>query len=196
MRFIYPLGATPLDEDEKHSLMPTHIHTQKELNAFESLNISKALPWAFKQSNLLNISFLKKLHKQMYGNTWKWAGEFRKTQKNIGVEVYRIESELFQLCGDVEFQINNNSFGGDEIAARLHHRLVYIHPFVNGNGRHARLVADLLLKQLGNPVFSWGSKTYNYQNIGELSDLRRTYINALRKADRGDYEELMKFVRS
>ena len=93
----------------------------------------------------------------MFGQTWKWAGQFRKTQKNIGIDAYRIESELHQLCGDTEYQIQNQSFGADEIAIRFHHRLVFIHAFVNGNGRHARLACELLIQKLGNAQFSWGS---------------------------------------
>lgn len=195
MKFVFIDGATPIDDDEKHGLIPRHLQTQDELNAFENLNIAQAMPGAYKQKNLLTINFLKALHKRMFGNVWRWAGQFRKTQKNIGVEAYRIESELYQLCGDTEFQIQHQSFNQDEIAVRCHHRLVFIHAFVNGNGRHARLMSDLLIQKLGNQVFSWGSKTYNHNDLSSLNNMRKAYILALKEADRGSYEPLLKFSR-
>jgi Fic-DOC domain mobile mystery protein B len=195
MKFVFIEGATPIDEDERQSLIPRHLQTQDELNAFENLNISQAIPWAHKQKGLLTVSFLKTLHKQMFAHTWKWAGQFRKSQKNIGVDAYRIESELYQLCGDTQYQIQNQSFGPDEIAIRFHHRLVFIHAFVNGNGRHARLACDLLIQNLGNAGFSWGSKTYNHNDLSSLNDMRRAYISALKSADQGDYEQLISFAR-
>lgn len=195
MKFVFIEGATPIDEDEKLSLIPPHLQTQDELNAFENLNIAQAMPWAYKHQNLLTTSLLKVLHKRMFDQVWKWAGQFRKTQKNIGVEAYRIESELYQLCGDTEFQIEHQSFTKDEIAIRFHHRLVFIHAFVNGNGRHARLIDDLLIQNLGNQPFSWGSKTYNHNDLSSLNDMRRAYISALKEADRGTYEMLLNFSR-
>ncbi len=195
MKYIFIEGATPIDEDERQDLIPRHIQTQDQLNAFENLNIAQVMPWADKQQNLLTVSFLKTLHKRMFGQTWKWAGHFRKSQKNIGIEAYRIESELHQLCGDVQYQIHNRSFDSDEIAIRFHHRLVFIHAFVNGNGRHARLVCDLLIQSLGNRSFSWGSKTYNHNDLSSLNDMRRAYISALKSADKGNYEPLIIFSR-
>lgn len=196
MKFTFIEGATPIDEDERQSLIPRHIQTQDELNAFENLNIAQVMPWARKQHNLLTVRFLKTLHKKMFGQTWKWAGQFRKSQKNIGIEAYRIESELHQLCGDIQYQIQNKAFASDEIAIRFHHRSVFIHAFVNGNGRHARLACDLLIQDLGNNGFSWGSKTYNHNDLSSLNDMRRAYISALKSADKGDYEQLIHFSRS
>ena len=131
----------------------------------------------------------------MFGQTWKWAGQFRKSQKNIGIDAYRIETELHQLCGDTEYQIQNQSFVADEIAIRFHHRLVFIHAFVNGNGRHARLACELLIQKLGNAQFSWGSKTYNHNDLSSLNDMRKAYISALKSADQGDYTNLLRFSR-
>jgi Fic-DOC domain mobile mystery protein B len=196
MKFVFIEGATPIDEDERHALIPRHLQTQEELNAFENLNIAQSMSWAHKQKNLLSVSFLKKLHQHMFDQTWKWAGRFRKSQKNIGIDAYRIESELHQLCGDTEYQIQNRSFDPDEIAVRFHHRLVFIHAFVNGNGRHARLACDLLLQELGKPPFSWGSKTYNHNDLSSLNDMRRAYIAALKTADKGNYEQLIHFSRN
>ena len=128
----------------------------------------------------------------MYEHTWGWAGKFRKTQKNIGIEAYRLESEIKLLCDDVLFQIQNNSFSFEEIAARFHHRLVFIHAFPNGNGRHARLATDLLLIKNGQKRFTWG---YNFnRNSQDLN--RKAYIEALQKADQHNILPLLEFVRS
>ncbi|MBS0272215.1 MAG: mobile mystery protein B [Proteobacteria bacterium] len=196
MKFKYPPGATPLNGDELKDLIPTHITTQQQLNAFEQMNITLALPWVYKQKDILTIMFIKKLHNKMFNQTWKWAGKFRKTQKNLGIEAYRIEIELKYLCDDIIFQIQNQSFSKDEIAIRLHHRLVSVHPFPNGNGRHARLISDLLLRNLGAPPFSWGAKTFLSLELNITNELRRTYISALKKADQFEYETLLQFARS
>jgi Fic-DOC domain mobile mystery protein B len=195
MKFEQIYGATPIDPNEASGLIPKHIQTQAELNAFEHLNISLAIPWAFSNHKGMDAPFLKRLHKKMFDKTWKWAGQFRRTQKNIGVEAYRIETELYQLCDDINFQIKNLVFDMDEIAARFHHRLVFIHPFINGNGRHARLSADILLKQNGENVFSWGANIFKGDNLGEVNEMRKIYIKALKEADRGNIKPLIDFVR-
>ncbi len=196
MKFVYPEGATPLNEEERQALIPSHIRTQEELNAFENLNIAQSIPWAFQQKLILTPRFFQKLHQKMFGQTWRWAGQFRKSQKNIGVEAYRIELELHQLSRDVSFQIENQSFDPDEIAIRFHHRLVLIHAFVNGNGRHARLVSDLLIRSLDQSVFSWGAKTFKSSDLSALNPMRTAYIEALRNADHHDYTALLRFARS
>lgn len=195
MKFETIYGATPIDPNEAFGLIPKHVQNQKELNEFEHLNISLAIPWAFSQKQILSASFLKKLHKKMFDQTWKWAGEYRKTQKNIGIEAYKIDTELHSLCSDVEFWIENQSFPIDEIGARFHHRLVYIHAFINGNGRHARLCADILLRSKGAKIFSWGSLTFNNNDLASINNMRKKYINALKEADKGDIEPLLCFVR-
>lgn len=187
----YPPGATPLDADELTSLIPGHITTQGELNEWEQLNIVQGEEWARKQrKEILNETFVRQLHKQMFGETWRWAGEFRKSDKNIGVDWLKIGVELKKLLDDVRYQIEHGSFPADEIAVRFHHRLVAIHPFPNGNGRHARLMADLLAERLGQPRFSWGSR-----NLINASDTRRNYIAALQAADARDYAPLLAFAR-
>ena len=190
----YPEGATPINAEEIEELLPTHITTQAELDRWEQDNINEALAWVEerKPADILNESFMKLLHKKMFCNVWKWAGKFRKSEKNIGVSWYKIPVELKQLCDDVEYWIENKTFSKDEIAARFHHRLVSIHLFPNGNGRHARLVADLLLEDILNkPPFTWGSA-----NLVKSTDDRKRYIESLITADRGDYELLMNFVIS
>ena len=154
----YAPGATPLDADELASLIPGHIITQGELNEWEQLNIVQGDTWARKQrKDILDEGFLRRLHQQMFGQTWRWAGTFRKSDKNIGVDWLRIGVELKNLLDDVRYQVEHSSLSPDEIAVRFHHRLVAIHPFPNGNGRHARLMADLLADRLGRPRFTWGS---------------------------------------
>lgn len=194
MDFKYPEGATPLDADEVQGLRLTHITTRKELDIWEQQNIQKGIDWAFggREKDILSELVIRKLHRQMFGDVWKWAGEFRKTNKNIGVFSERIGIELRKLCDDVAYWIENSSYGKAEIAFLFHHRLVAIHPFSNGNGRHARVITDLLLeKQLDSARFSWGGETLN-----DSGECRERYIAALRAADKGDYTLLAEFVRS
>jgi len=188
-----PSGSTPLDPDETAGLLLTHITTREELNYWEQLNIAEAEDWAFgrKRNDLLSQSFICRLHKKMFGNVWQWAGKFRTTQKNLGIDPWRIAMELGQLCGDTRALIDHATYPADEIAASFHHRLVQIHPFPNGNGRHARLMTDLLLTQLKRPLFSWGSK-----NLIQPGKTRQRYITALQAADRHDFAPLLKFARS
>lgn len=195
MEFIYPLGSTPLELDEIEKLIPKHIKLQSELNEWEQLNILQANLWLKSQKiNLINfttIRFCKLLHKKMFAKTWRWAGEFRKTNKNIGIDWLQISVSLKILFDDLIYQINHKTYTIDEIAVRFHHRLVYIHAFVNGNGRHARVATYFLLTILGQNIFSWGRNNLVFQN-----ETRNKYIKALRAADKGDYKPLLSFVRS
>lgn len=195
--FDYPAGATPLDADELASLIPGHISTQGELNEWEQLNIVQGEAWARKQrKEILEEAFVRQLHQKMFGETWRWAGRFRQSDKNIGVDWLRIGVELKNLLDDVRYQVAHASYSPDEIAVRLHHRLVAIHPFPNGNGRHARLMADLLATRLGQPRFSWGSRSLNEANLTSASAARQRYITALQAADARDYAPLLAFARS
>lgn len=192
VKFKYPEGATPLEPDELKDLVPTHITTQEQLNAWEQANILMALRWAKRKKNIISIDFIKNVHKHMFNETWKWAGNFRRSEKNIGIDWHKIPVELQKLCDDTAYQLKHHSFSSDEIAVRFHHRLVWIHPFPNGNGRHARLMADLLIVQQRKPPFSWGM----HQDLTQSSDIRKEYIKALKEADHGDYKALMLFARS
>ncbi|AGX87637.1 mobile mystery protein B [Candidatus Symbiobacter mobilis] len=187
-----PPGATPLDADELASLIPGHITTQSELNEWEQLNIVQGESWAHQQrTEILTEAFLRQLHKQMFGETWKWAGQFRKTDTNIGVDWLKIGVEGKNLLDDAQYQSKHASYPPDEIAVRFHHRLVAIHPFPNGNGRHARLMADLLVKRLGQPRFTWGSRS-----LVHASETRQQYIAALQAANVGLIAPLLAFARS
>lgn len=196
MKITYAPGATPITDDDLEGLIP-NVSLQAELNEFEAANIAQAELWAPKSRNmkrdLLSVTGLKNLHKKMFGETWKWAGELRKSQTIPGVEVHRIQSELGRLLGDVNYWIENKTFSLDEIAIRFHHRLVWIHPFPNGNGRFSRFAADLLLIYNKQLRFTWGSA-----NLIKVSDERSKYIKALQKADKDNdnIQDLLRFARS
>jgi len=189
----YPPGATPLDSDEAAGLIPTSISTQSELNAFELANIADAERWALKRKrqDCLTEVFIRDLHRRMLNQVWRWAGTYRTSDKNIGVNWTQIPERILGLCGDGLYWIEHRTFAWDELGARFHHRLVAIHPFPNGNGRHARLMADVLLHAHGEEVFSWG-----YQTLVDPMETRKRYLAALRAADDRNYGPLIKFVRS
>jgi Fic-DOC domain mobile mystery protein B len=185
-------GSTALDPDEAAGLKPG-IDTWSELNAFEQANIAQALLWATKsrtlKKSLLTVGSLRLLHKRMFDDTWTWAGTFRVSGKNIGAEPHMIQALLGQLCGDGAYWMENDTFPLGECAVRFHHRLVSIHPFPNGNGRHSRLTADLLMMFAGQAPFSWGG-----QSIDVEGETRVRYLEALRAADRGNYKLLLEFA--
>lgn len=191
MKYNYPEGATPLESEEALGLIPQHITTHEQLNAWEQKNILEGEMWARKKRDIISVDFIKKLHEQMFNQTWKWAGKFRQSGKNIGVDWHMISVELQKLCDDVSYQLKYHSFSDDEIAVRFHHRLVWIHSFPSGNGRHARLMADLLIMQHKHPRFSWGMS----HDLYKASTTRNKYIEALRLADRGDYFQIILFAR-
>ena len=159
LKFDGPTGATPLGPEELDGLIPTHISERRELDEWESRNILKAEQWLQGRSltGILTVAFVKRLHKRMFDETWKWAGTFRTTEKNIGIDPIHIQVRVKDLCEDVKTQLAHKSMQLDEIAAMFHHRLVSIHPFANGNGRHARLMTDMLLLTNGAERFTWGS---------------------------------------
>lgn len=196
-KFEYPEGATPLNPNEMAGLKLSYISTQKELNAAEQDNILQGEKWAFmqKRKNFLTEKFMRDLHKHMFGHVWKWAGVYRTSGKSIGVDWYHIPTEMNKLIEDVRYWITHETYPLDEIAARLHHRLVWIHPFPNGNGRWARTIADVLLFNLDQERFSWGAKM-KAGTLSEHGEARKKYIRALRLADSKKYDELLAFVRS
>lgn len=194
----YPLfeaeddASTPLTPEERAALIPTYISLRTELNEAEQIGIVDADRWAFsRKRDVLREDVLLQLHKRMFRDVWKWAGEFRRSERNIGIDHRHIGPELLTLIGDVRYWTQNQTFGPDEIAVRFHHRLVFIHPFPNGNGRWSRLAADLLAVQLGQKRFSWGSG-----NLIAIEELRRRYVTALQAADGNLIELLLTFARS
>jgi Fic-DOC domain mobile mystery protein B len=187
-------GNTPLSREELADLIPS-LATKEELNEWERENILLAREWATANRTspvgIASDEYIRKLHTKMFDQTWKWAGKYRRTDKSIGVPVHEIRDRFMALCGDVQYWIENSTYSPDEIAVRFHHRLVYIHPFPNGNGRHARLVADVLAMKLGRPIFTWGSA-----NLIKEGEARTKYLEAIKAADNGDIQPLLKFARS
>lgn len=195
MEFKYPPGATPLDPDEAAGLVPTHITTQSDLNAWEQTNILQGERWASRQKSreLLDEGFVRELHKRMFDQTWQWAGMFRKSNKNIGVDWPQVSLKLRDLLDNTRYQLEHQVFMDDEIVVRFHHQLVWIHAFPNGNGRHARLMADLLAMRLGTARMSWGGGSLD---LAPVSRVRERYLAALRAADQGRFDLLIQFARS
>jgi Fic-DOC domain mobile mystery protein B len=185
-------AATPLTPDERRQLIPTYITTRAQLNEAEQIGITGADSWAFaRRRDVLDEKFLLGLHKRMFGKVWRWAGTLRTSERNIGIEAYKIRTELRTLLGDVRFWLNHQTYPPDEIAVRFHHRLVWIHPFPNGNGRHARMSADLLAVSLGCSRFTWGSAS-----LVKAAETRARYVAALKAADNHDIVPLLAFARS
>ena len=185
-------ASTPLSAEEREGLIPSYISLRHELNEAEQANILEAEQWAFaRKRDVLDERFLTALHKRMFGRVWRWAGKFRLTERNVGVDPYRIATDLRQLLDDSRYWIAQGTDPPDDICVRFHHRLVTIHPFPNGNGRHARLATDLLLVARGQSRFSWGRTS-----LVTPGETRHAYVAALRAADARDIGPLLEFVRS
>jgi len=193
--FQEPDDATPLDPALRGDLLQTWITTRADLNEAEEENIVDGAAWARRRrggaETLLNEDFSKPLHKQMFGDVWKWAGTYRQNELNIGIAPHLIAAEMPVMFDNARYWVENKTYPPDEIAVRLHHRLTQIHGFPNGNGRHARMMADLLIEKLGGKPFTWGSGS-----IHDTGTLRTTYINALRAADNHDFGPLLAFARA
>ncbi len=192
----YISGQTPLDEDEKDGLLIPTVATREELDEFEQQNIEDAMQWLLsrplKAATIVTLPFIRELHYQMYGKVWAWAGGFRTSNKNLGVDKHQILSCLQGLLDDLHYWLAQATYPPDETAIRFKHRLVSIHCFANGNGRHSRLMADVIIDKIfQRPVFTWGSG-----NLGEQNDVRQAYIASLKAADQHNYAPLLLFSRS
>lgn len=192
----YKKGQTPLNEEEKDGLLIKTITLQKELDEFEQLNIEKSVEWTIhanlKQDKILSEKFIKNLHKKMYGDVWKWAGEFRKSEKNIGIKWTQIGLELKILIDDIKYWIENKTYPPKEIAIRFKHRIVQIHCFPNGNGRHSRMMADIIVESIfGKEIFPW-----NKLNMVKADETREKYITTLKEADNGNIKPLIEFAQN
>ncbi len=187
-------ASRPLSPEETADLIP-NLATKEELNEWERENILQARAWAksdrTEPDRMPSDEYIRKLHAKMFDQTWKWAGDYRRTEKNLGVPVPEIRERLAALFGDVRYWVENDTYSPDEIAVRFHHRLVFIHAFPNGNGRHARLVADVLVIKLARPGFTWGAV-----NLITPGQTRAKYLDALRAADHGDIRPLLEFARA
>lgn len=193
--FNEPDDATPLTPEEREGLRQNWITLRSELNAAEQDNIVSAATWARRprqlRLELLDDGFARTLHRRMFGDVWSWAGTYRATERNIGIDAHRIANDTVMMFDDVRYWREHHTYAPDELAVRLHHRLVFIHPFPNGNGRHARLMADLLIERVGGEPFSWGGGT-----LHDVGELRAQYVTALRAADNHELGPLLEFARS
>lgn len=192
----YKKGQTPLSEEAKRGLLVPSITTQRDLDQFEQRNIALAHNWLLSQrvraERIISEDFIRKLHRMMYDHVWAWAGEYRRSETNIGVPYYQISVELRQLIDDAQYWFDQEVYGHDELAIRFKHRLVSIHCFPNGNGRHSRLMADLIVERVyGKPYFSWGGS-----QLVTDDEVRSRYIETLKEADRGSFDGLREFARS
>ena len=192
IELYYPTGATPINAEEAHDLIH-YVATQDQLNQLERDNIRNGMRWAEKsrrlKKNILSVDGIKLLHKRMFGDVWRWAGAFRTTDKNIGIPWFQIGEEVHKLCEDFTYQIAQGTKDWDRLVVSFHHRLVLIHPFPNGNGRHSRLCADLLLHFSNKKRLSWRSSS-----LLNDDEIRKDYILALKAADSGDIEPLILFA--
>ena len=190
-----PDGATALDPDELDGLKFKHVSVKGELDQLEQAGITEGLKWLNKQKNpdVLSEAFVLELHKRLFGSVWKWAGIFRRTEKDIGVAPIQVATQLRQLLDDAKYWVEHDSYSPKELAARLHHKLVFIHLFANGNGRHARIMADAVLtKLLHEPAIDWAGGF----SLEAMNERRNQYIEALRAADGHDFTALLEFVRA
>lgn len=187
---------TALSPEEQLDLIPS-LSTRAELNEAERANIHAARVWAMRprtlaRSDLLTDTFARELHKRMFNQTCRWAGRYRKTEKNLGWEVARITEGMRNAFDDARAWREYSTYSLHEAAVRLHHRLVVIHPWRNGNGRHSRLIADIMIAAPKGEELTWGSRG----NLVAIGDVRRRYIEAIQQADAGNFEPLLAFAQS
>ncbi len=185
-------GETPLTAEEREGLIPSHVTLRRELNELEQQNILEADAWVFaRKRKVFDEAFAKNLHRRMFGHVWRWAGRYRETDKNIGIEAWRIAARIPEVLADAAYWVEHTTFPPDETAVRFHHALVFIHPFANGNGRWSRLMTDVLATNLGHERFTWGRG-----DLRAATDVRQSYIQALHQADAFDVAPLIAFARS
>jgi Fic-DOC domain mobile mystery protein B len=190
-----PEANTPLSPEEQADLIPS-LATREDLNEWERDNILQGSQWALSERQISRLDptkepYIRELHTRMFDQTWKWAGTYRKTDKNLGVPVDEIRESLAQLLINAAYWLEHKSYDVDECAVRFHYELVVVHPFPNGNGRHARLIADVVAVKCGRPQFSWGGK-----ELTAPGEARNEYLSALRKADQGALAQLLRFARA
>jgi Fic-DOC domain mobile mystery protein B len=188
-------ASTAISLEDAAALKP-NLATQRELDQWEYKNTLAGRAWALNSRRLkrmdpLTEPYIRELHLRMFNETWRWAGKYRTRNPNLGVPHHEIRDRLGQLLGDARHWLENGIYDLDEIAVRVHHQVVFIHPFPNGNGRHTRLLADVIVARGGRVPFSWGP-----DNLVAAGAARDEYIKALKQADLGDTQGLLKFARS
>ena len=189
-----PTGATDLTPDELQGLKVPGITTHGELNEIEAVNIEQGLIWLERRPatfELLTGEAGKEVHRRLFGDVWNWAGQYRLTDKNIGVQVWQISTEIQYAMDDTKMWVEREIYPHPELLARFHHRIVKIHPFPNGNGRWSRIMTDELLRRVD------GERYLDWSSAGSLQSdnaHRSKYIDALRAADQFDFDPIMHFV--
>ena len=188
-------GDTLLSPEELDDLIPKHITNRNQLDEVEQNNIEDAFQWLLSKKvdsieHLISTDFQNELHKKMLGKVWKWAGKIRSRKTNIGVNHLQIEISRKQLYDDAIFWFQNETFDPIELALRFHHRLVKIHCYPNGNGRHSRIIADLMLEK----VFKAAPLNWKGNDFVNINKFRTKYIAALKEADKGNYVPLLECV--
>lgn len=196
-----PEGATPLNLDDMLGLKYKHIDTREQLNEVEAANILQGQIWASKlnkgakeltRDDIFNRDFVSDLHKALFGEVWEWAGHFRKRELNIGVDPKNIAVDLHNFLEDAKCWLEFKHYDNLELSARIQHRLVQIHPFVNGNGRHSRVFTDIVR------VYLLNEKPIKWANakLENMTEERNSYISGLREADVGDLSTFIKYLQS
>lgn len=195
---------TQLSKEEQDGIIPS-VLTRDDLNRLEQENIMQARAWIMRRSmltsrDIFNQEFIKRLHKKMFDRVWRWAGIYRSSDKNIGVRHDHILTQLQQLLGDANYWLQNKTYNITTLAVVFHHRLVKIHPFFNGNSRHARLLGDVIVAKYNGKKLTWGrgwdKKLAKDPSVDHVVAIRRRYIEALQAADKGRYEDIISFAQS
>ena len=187
--------ATPLDDISGLKLPSSRVYTLKEVYEAEANNIALAtLKYLSappsKKIAPFTYEWLQQLHYEMFGNVWEWAGKFRSCELSIGIKAYQVPTALKELADDIAFWDKHKTYDIYEVAARLHHRAVQIHPFQNGNGRWSRMLANIYLRQNGSMPVKWQENLLSKENTK-----RDEYIQALKNADSGNYAKLIAMHR-
>ena len=191
-----PAGATPIAEEDLDGLIPSFVATRADLNRVEYENILAAMPWAFTEARkrgalgVLDIKFVFDLHRRMFGDVWEWAGSQRRRETNLGVAPHQILEALKASLDDARYWHEHEIFDLDRRAALIHYRLVFVHPFPNGNGRCTRLIADLYRVSVGAEPFSWSRDRLDIEGSA-----RNDYIRALELVREDDGDALVAFAR-
>jgi Fic-DOC domain mobile mystery protein B len=191
--FIDRDGSTPLDPDQITGIKFSHLVNMGELDEVEDLNIQKGLEWLNRQKgdDYISMEFFCKLHEKLFSDVWKWAGKFRKVEVNLSqIRSYDVGPQLKMFFEDVKIWIESGKMSWDEIAAEMHHRLIAIHPFPNGNGRTTRIYTEYVQKRNKQAVTSWKASL-----VHDPKERRRSYIKALQQADKGNFQPLIEFMK-
>ncbi len=187
--------ATALDDISGLMLPNDKVYTLKEIYVAEANNIALATIKYLsappsKKVAPFSYEWLSLLHEEMFGNVWDWAGKFRSVELSIGIKAYQVPTALKVLADDIAYWDENKIFDIYEIATRIQHRAVQIHPYKNGNGRWSRMLANIYLRQNGSMPVKWQEDLLSKEN-----PKRDKYIQALKDADNGDYSSLIEMHR-